>query len=245
MSLNPLDRLRGTSYTAISLFEHQHGFVAGVQYGLGPVPAAALSILEPAERDAGVTHGSTGFAEFVGGRLALRAALMSLPRPPEVVGALLRTTRGAPMPPPGFVASVTHKAGLALGLAAADSGQQVGVDLEALEPERMQLARRILRDDEIRDVDLAARELRWQEVLIRFSVKEAVYKAVDSCMVGHELDFKTISVHEAVQEPIVDGFRVAAVALHGAASLTGISVEASYRVFGGYIIATAKAFPRS
>lgn len=240
---DPLNRLEAAApYTPVPLFVHQHGLVAGARYSPEPVPASVLATLHEAEREAVASTGSAGAAAFAAGRIALRAALLALPRAPEAIGAIGRTERGAPMPPAGYVASVTHKDGIALALATVDRGQRVGIDLETLTPERKHLVLRVLRDEELRDVEAAAPELRWREIIIRFAIKEAVYKAVDAHLC-HTLDFKEVSVDLSQNTSRSDGFGVVLVRLHLSRKIVPLTLEATYAAYRNYVIATSLATP--
>jgi enterobactin synthetase component D len=134
---------------------------------LHPMEAAFARALPEARR-----------AGWVGGRVALRAALAAVG-----VGApdaMLSTPRGAPILPPGAVGSVSHKRAIAVALAARapTSRATVGVDVEELRPLRTDISRRVLTPDERARLppDGPARDA---AVLLAFSAKEAIYKALD------------------------------------------------------------------
>ncbi len=73
------------------------------------------------------------------------------------------------MTPPGFVGSVSHKARIAVALAAADEGAHVGVDVEE-PPPKVDIARRILTPAELADVDALPTEGRGRALMARFSI---------------------------------------------------------------------------
>jgi 4'-phosphopantetheinyl transferase EntD len=115
---------------------------------------------------------------WVGGRLALRAALAHLgiaaPDP------ILSTARGAPRLPAGTVGSISHKRSMAVALAAhSGGGATVGVDVEIPRPFKHDVAARILGDEERARVDALDPDARAREVLVSFAAKEAIYKALD------------------------------------------------------------------
>jgi 4'-phosphopantetheinyl transferase EntD len=93
---------------------------------------------------------------------------------------MLSTPRGAPILPPGAVGSVSHKRAIAVALAAreADPRATIGVDVEDLRPLRTDIAARVLTSDELGDIPPSGLE-RDAAVLLRFSAKEAIYKALD------------------------------------------------------------------
>ena len=127
---------------------------------------------------------------FIGGRLALRKALASLGAP---TGAVLADDRGAPILPAGFRGSISHKDSVAVALATPDEGWSVGIDVEIFEPERLSIARKVLRDDELGALEALPEGHRWRDVLLRFSAKEAIYKAIDPTLRRY-VTFKEVAV---------------------------------------------------
>lgn len=124
---------------------------------------------------------------FVGGRIALRAAMETV-APHARDASVLRTTRGAPLMPEGVLGSVSHKRRVAMALVAptAPDVRTLGVDVEerpaVSELARPDLAPKILTALERHALsDLAERDaLAYREaVRLRFALKEAVYKAID------------------------------------------------------------------
>jgi 4'-phosphopantetheinyl transferase EntD len=116
---------------------------------------------------------------WVGGRVALRAALAELGL---TAAPLLTTPRGAPVLPAGVAASVAHKRSIAVALAApAPDDVTLGVDVEIERAPRFDISARVLSEAERRGLGLdalppAARAL---VVLAAFAAKEAIYKALD------------------------------------------------------------------
>jgi len=141
--------------------------------GLRPEEAAFGHALPAARR-----------ATFIGGRVALRAALAALGAGTDLssIGPILSTPRGAPVMPAGFVGSVSHKRTLAVAIAARAEPtprRTVGIDVEMPRAFRLDVSGRVLTPDEraaIAQLDPAARDA---EVLLRFAAKEAIYKALD------------------------------------------------------------------
>jgi 4'-phosphopantetheinyl transferase EntD len=91
--------------------------------------------------------------------------------------ALLVAASGAPLLPPGRSGSISHKGPFIVALAAATSGG-VGVDLERVESRDIGLQRKVLTSAE-RERLLQDDQDATQSVVMHFSVKEAVYKALD------------------------------------------------------------------
>ncbi|GIW70755.1 MAG: hypothetical protein KatS3mg102_0297 [Planctomycetota bacterium] len=161
------------------LRELEHGVCAGVRLpgGGAEVPPAVLARLEPAERAAALALGPARRAGWVGGRLAMAAALGHLGVPRQAVGS---TARGAPALPPGVVGSISHKERLAVALAArAAGGWRLGVDVEALAPPRPAVARRVLTERERAGLAGLGAAQAWEATVLRFALKEALYKALD------------------------------------------------------------------
>ncbi len=89
--------------------------------------------------------------------------------------AIPRDDRGAPVMPAGWLGSLSHKASRAAALVAPDdgTGARIGVDLELAVAPRQPIERRIL---------VAAEQARVRDrrdVSLAFSIKEAIYKAID------------------------------------------------------------------
>jgi 4'-phosphopantetheinyl transferase EntD len=164
--------------------------VAGVSLPEGQAPVA-LDILErlhPAERAAAQAHAGFRQVEWVGARLAWHAAAASLGLPLQ---PLLSGRDREPLSPPGLSVSLTHKRDLAIALVGPADAGALGVDLEGDGRERPRIAERVLREDELSLVAGHGPERRWLEVLVRFAVKEAIYKAV------HPVLRRAIGFHEA------------------------------------------------
>jgi enterobactin synthetase component D len=134
--------------------------------------------LHPGERAFGRALPEARRAGWVGGRIALRAALAAVDV--EAPEPMLSTPRGAPILPPGTVGSVSHKREIAVALCAraADPRATVGIDVEDLRPLRTDIAPRVLTPDELAVIPSGGHE-RDAAVLLRFSAKEAIYKALD------------------------------------------------------------------
>lgn len=117
-------------------------------------------------------------AGWVGGRVALRAALAAIGV--EAPAPILATPRRAPLLPPGAVGSVSHKRTIAVALASREATPRatLGIDVEELRPLRADIARRILTPEE-RAALLPDGPGRDAAVLLAFSAKEAIYKALD------------------------------------------------------------------
>lgn len=153
-----------------------------------PVPEEVLARLHPLERDFARTLRKRRQIEWVGGRLALRLACERLGL---VCGPVLTGARGEPLLPEGMSASISHKRDRALALLARSGSARIGLDVEELGRARESIARRILVEDEQRAIELLPEAERWEAILGRFAVKEAVYKAL------HPFVERFVGFHEA------------------------------------------------
>jgi len=209
-----------------------HGVIAGVALpGDGAtVPDVVLDLLHPDERT--LAEGMRGFRQssFVGGRLAARAAMQGIGRSPEPV---LRDAHGAPVGPDGLEVSITHKTHLAVAIVARASLGTLGLDLEDLSPPRPGIAERVLRPEELAAVEALPQDRRWTATVVRFAIKEAIYKALAP---RHR---RYIGFEEASVSPGVNGD--AQVTLHLVDGPRPASLEARYTWLEGAVLATVRA----
>ncbi len=182
------------------------------------VDAGAQRALHPDEATLAAELPEPRRASFIAGRLALRAALAAAV-PSLSHAPLLRTPRGGPLVPSGAMGSISHKRTHAIALAApcekarvgdgamTGTGQRhVGSDLEQRpSPSGTRigkshgLALRILTSRE-RSVLAALTPLAHLDAtILRFALKEAVYKAIDPYVQRYvrftevELDVEAVS----------------------------------------------------
>jgi enterobactin synthetase component D len=169
----------------------RHGLAVVIE--AAPELGAALAALHPEERAVAETLAPIRQGEWVGGRTALRLALQQLQLADDA--PLLRDDRGAPRLPPGAMGSISHKQRWAAALVAPHHpDRSLGLDLELIRPTRVDISRRVLTERELAglaglaELDERAEraglaELDHHErslaVTLRFSIKEAIYKAID------------------------------------------------------------------
>lgn len=194
-----------------------------------PVPAAVLDRLHPDERAHALTLGGLRRVSFVGGRLALRAAAAQLGLR---LHAVLPDDRGAPVPPPGFAVSISHKRTLAVGMVARDTDGTLGVDLEESGPPRLRIADRVLRPEELEAIAPLPDDRRWIALLLRFSTKESVYKAVDPYV------RRWVGFDEASVTPGLTGRST--VRLHLARGEGPFDVDARYHWLRGWLLTSVR-----
>ncbi|HEY8087039.1 MAG TPA: 4'-phosphopantetheinyl transferase superfamily protein [Polyangiaceae bacterium] len=167
-----------------------HGLCVGVKL---PVEHADEALLD-AEKAHAATLGDVRRGAWVGGRVAMRlaAARLGLTLPP-----ILADDRGAPVLPRDLSGSISHKDHVAVALLRLDgagTGGKLGVDVELDRPGKLDISRKVLREEELELLQGLDEPRRSSEVLLRFSAKEAIYKALDP-YVRRYVGFTEVSLH--------------------------------------------------
>lgn len=210
--------------------QHPFGQVVAVHLpeGLLPVPEETLSLLPVEERSHAMGLRGRRQIEWVGGRLALRLAAqrvgMTLP-------AILPGARGEPLLPVGVTASISHKKRVAMALVGTGGGT-VGIDAEELHPPRMAILSRVLREEEQEEVAALPEADRWESLVSRFAIKEAIYKALHPHVVRY------VRFDEARVGEIAGG--EAHVCLHLQKGEGPFAVEARVQTSGDLLIAMVR-----
>ena len=169
----------------------EHGRCIGVRIPEADVDVDALAgALAPAEHARAMALPGPRRRTWTGGRMAMREALDRMALPLEAVAS---DDRGAPVLPAGVAGSITHKERLAAALVAFETRACLGVDVEIDVARPLDIASRVLRDAELDELDGLDAAERAREVLLRFSAKEAIYKALDP-FVRRYVEFKEMSV---------------------------------------------------
>ncbi|MCP4498908.1 MAG: 4'-phosphopantetheinyl transferase superfamily protein [Deltaproteobacteria bacterium] len=140
---------------------------------------------------------------FLGGRIALRRLVHGLSG--QASPAILAGERGAPTLPVGFDGSISHKddiAAAACRTAPASRNAFVGVDVELLSEKKRDVSRYILTEREILALNESALsdDEKRERVLRVFSLKEALYKALDR-FVQRYVGFKEVEINWAKDTP--------------------------------------------
>lgn len=161
-----------------------------------PRVEAAWLALPAEERTLGERFKARRRQTFVGGRRALREVLAGVGLDVPAIG---KDDRGAPILPPGVRASVSHKDDLAVAFLAAPGPGAAGVDVEERAARSRDVAPHVLTDDERRRLGALAAVGADEEVLLRFSAKEALYKVLDPGLRRY-IGFKEVEV-----DPLDDG----------------------------------------
>jgi len=190
---------------------------------------AALAALPAAEQALAATLPAVRRRELVAGRSALHATLAEL-APGLAATPILADDRGAPVLPAGWVGSISHKGARAAALVAPAGEARVGIDLERAAPSRQDIARWILtvREQGALDAHTLGRGL---GATLRFSIKEAIYKAVDP-FVRRYVAFTEVELDVAD-----DGIALVT-------SELPLAIETTWREVGGFWLATARAVRR-
>ncbi|MCB9662530.1 MAG: 4'-phosphopantetheinyl transferase superfamily protein [Alphaproteobacteria bacterium] len=211
-----------------------HGVVSGVVLPATaePVSDAVLERLHPDEAAHARTLAGFRQTSFVGGRLALRAARRQVGAP---LGPVLPDPRGTPTLEGDWVVSVSHKTTLAVGMAARAADGTLGVDLEDRLPERLRIADRVLRPAELAALADLPPHRAWQALLLRFSLKESIYKALDPYVRRY------VGFHEAEVDVGTDGR--AGVFLHLAQGEGPFAVDARYTWLPGRVLTSVRIRP--
>ncbi len=181
-----------------------HGHCVGVRLPSSEeeVGAIAASLLEPEERAFALGLPAARRRTWVGGRAAVRHALEAARI--DARGCILPDDRGAPRFPAGVAGSISHKETLAVALVASEHTYSrrhegaappgtIGVDVELDRVGRQDISRHVLAEDEIGEMAGLEGDVLAREVLLRFSAKEAVYKALDP-FVRRYVAFQEVSV---------------------------------------------------
>jgi enterobactin synthetase component D len=154
-----------------------HGIAVGIHLPASPEPPpdAVLQRLHPRERAHAATLEGARRVQWIGGRLALQLALKRLRSRRLPFGTL---DSGGVHAPQDLKASVSHKRDIAVGLVGQASAGDIGVDIETLEPNREHLAPRLLTEAELERWRALPEPRRWSSLLLHFSIKESIYKAI-------------------------------------------------------------------
>jgi enterobactin synthetase component D len=220
-----------------------HGRCVGVRVPT-TVEKVGLSELANEERDFLASLSPARRPTWFAGRIALHAALQDLGCDH---GPILPTQRGAPELQDAVTGSISHKRTLAVALAARKlDGLSLGVDLEpipTLPPSptdspwdnRPDISSRVMTPEELSTLATLPEGLRRREVVLHFSVKEALYKAINP-IIGRYVSFQEATVH-----PRGDGSVDVTLALSkGEGPFVS---EARWSEIDGHILTTASVRP--
>lgn len=187
-----------TPFTVAFTHATPHGVLTAVHIpdSPDPVPDGVLATLPAAEMEH--ARGLRGYrqVQFVGGRIALRESCLVMG---VRAGPVLSDERGAPRIPSGLVGSVSHKATVAVAMVAREGLGTLGVDVEDYGPPRLGIGPRVLTPAELAAIADHPDDRRWFGILVRFSLKESIYKALDPYV------HRYVGFHEAEVTPDLHG----------------------------------------
>jgi enterobactin synthetase component D len=211
-----------------------HGVITAVHIpdSPDPVPDGVLASLPAAEAAHARSLRAYRQVSFVGGRLALRHACQQLG---HQVPAILPDERGRAVVPATLSGSISHKRDLAIGMASHAAHGMVGVDLEDYAPARPGIASQVLSEAERAAIAELPEHRRWIALLVRFSIKESVYKALDPYV------HRYVGFLEAEVEPDLQGS--ARVELKLAKGEGPFHVEARYEWLHGRLLTSVRIRP--
>jgi 4'-phosphopantetheinyl transferase EntD len=109
----------------------------------------------------------------------------------------------------------------------------LGVDVEDYRPMRLSIQDSILRPEEVERIAALPDERRWISIMLTFSVKESIYKALDPFVQRY------IGFHEASVELDLQGR--ADVTLHLAQGEGPFAVDARFAWLHGRVVSTVRA----
>jgi 4'-phosphopantetheinyl transferase EntD len=220
-----------------------HGRCVGVRIP-SATERAETPLLADEERAFLETLAAARRPTWLAGRVALHAALQDLALD---CGPILATRRGAPELPERVTGSISHKRTLAVALAARkDRGLSLGVDIEpipsvppaATEPvwdNRPDISSRVMTPEELAVLTSVPESLRRREVVLHFSIKEALYKAINP-LIGRYVSFQ-----EATVIPHSDGSVDVTLALTKQEG--PFHAEARWSEIDGHLLTTAAVRP--
>jgi enterobactin synthetase component D len=230
-----------TPFTVAFTHATPHGVLTAVHIpdSPDPVPDSVLATLPAPEMEFARTQRGYRQVQFVGGRVALRESCLALGVRP---GAILATSRGAPLVPTGLAGSVSHKSTLAIGMVAREAQGTLGVDLEDYGPPRLAIAPRVLTPAELAAIVEHPEDRRWFGVLVRFSLKESIYKALDPFV------HRYVGFHEAEVTPDLHGGAAVALRLSPPPDADGavrpvegpFAVDARYEWLHGRLVTSVR-----
>jgi len=156
--------------------------------------------------------------------------------------SILKDQYGRPQIPTGFIGSISHKKNMGVALVSSVDDdcslpptKGVGVDIEQTFSRRKDIAKKVLTEWEIENLGKIEGVTRDEEVLLRFSLKECVYKAM------HPLICQWVGFQEAEITPHDDGTATIKLNLKSGAQTQFQHVKAHWRRIGGDYFLTSSS----
>ena len=173
----------------------EHGLIVGVSLPTEPlddIPQHATRQLRKSEYDIAMTYHKHRRNSFIGGRIAARICLDSFNIECD---SILINEDGSPNVPDCVSLSISHKKNIAVAIIGWKKNGTLGIDVEDLLPERMGIQNMVLTPREQQSIQEIPKEHQWNDLLIRFSCKEAIYKSL------YPYHPRNISFHEVAAYP--------------------------------------------
>lgn len=224
-----------------------HGRCVGVRISASAEKAIHSDLAELAEEERSFleTLSPARKPTWLAGRIAMHAALHDLGIDH---GPIFATHQGAPAMPETATGSISHKRTLAVALAARKlDGLSLGVDIEPVPAQppvpneaawdnRPDISSRVMTPEELARLAAFPERSRRREVVLHFSIKEALYKAINP-LIGRYVSFQ-----EATVLPHPDGSVEVALAL--SKNEGPFAAEARWSEIDGHLLVTAAVRPR-
>ena len=181
------------TFDTLFVRKHAFGTLLGVRIPQTEPSAAEIDTLHPAEREVLEPYRRTRRGTWVGGRLALSRACEALGKTDR---PLLNDARGAPILPAGVVGSLTHKDDIAIALVQLTKAPyRLGIDLEKITHKEPGVGKMVLTEAEMDVYESLDDYARASFLIVRFSLKEAIYKALDP-FVKRYVGFKEVKINQ-------------------------------------------------
>ena len=220
------------SFSVLYKDANEHGIIVAVSLPKIdiPIPQNAWRQLRREEYEYAQTLKNRRQVTWVGGRIAAHTAASILN---IESGEILGDLRGAPKPKNEHISlSIAHKSDIAVAIVAQKKYGTLGIDVESFLPERMQIQSKILREEEREAIAQLPKDQQWLATLIRFSIKESLYKALDPKQKRY-ISFLEASVHPFQNTN-------ATIALHLAQAPLPKKAQAQYIWLENHIISTVR-----
>lgn len=225
-----------TSCTSPIWYERQSGFTCSVGVSLLRSSEQVRALLPSSEVDYSKRFGEARRLSWLTGRVALHLAIDAVGG--DSLAACLRAATGGPDVPAGVSASISHKRDVAVAIATRTPGSSVGIDVESIKsPCGARFARRVLTELEWCEVQNLRGSSLASEVLTRFSIKEALFKAL------HPSLLRPIGLDEVEVSLGQEG--TAAIARLGALGTLRVSIDARYERSGSFVVSEVRVSNRA
>lgn len=166
----------------------------------------ALALLRPTWKQQSLVS-SPSSSTILDSTNALDPDAAILPQTSSV--SILKDKHGRPDIPKGFLGSISHKKNIGVALVSVDNNfnigatssknsatpklRGIGVDIEKCKPRSSRISRRVLTPSEIESLGNLQNVTKDEEVLLRFSLKESIYKAMHP-LICQNVGFQEVEV---------------------------------------------------